>query len=149
MRLLCLDVGSKTIGLALSDEGGIIASPLRTLTRQAALRKDVMTVAAVMQETEARALVLGLPLDLDGNEGEASRRVRLLGDALALEVGCLVYYWDERFSTAAAERVLIEADLRRKKRKQVINHVAAALILQSFLESRVGKAASDGSGAHP
>lgn len=133
MRLLGLDVGSKTIGVAVSDETGLIASPLRTLQRRG-LRQDLQAVAAVMQELDAAGLVMGLPLDLRGREGESARRARSLGEALALELSCPVHYWDERFSTCEAERVLLEADLSRKRRKQVVNHVAAGLILQGFLD---------------
>jgi putative holliday junction resolvase len=140
MRLLGLDVGSKTIGLAVCDEDGVVATPVRTLSRQGG-KRDLEAVAAVMQELGAAALVLGLPLDLSGEEGEAARRVRDLGAALAAHLGCPVHYWDERFSTAAAERALLEGNVRRKQRKLVVNHVAATLILQSFLDSAAGRAA--------
>ena len=133
MRLLGLDVGTKTIGVAVSDEGAVVAMPLRTLSRSGGER-DVEAVAAVMRETGAGALVVGLPLELSGREGDAARRCRILGQVLAQKLDCEVHYWDERFSTTEAERLLISADVRRKKRKQVINHVAASLILQGFLD---------------
>ena len=133
MRLLGLDVGTKTIGVAVSDEGAVVAMPLRTLSRSGGER-DVEAVAAVMRETGAGALVVGLPLELSGREGDAARRCRILGQSLAEKLDCEVHYWDERFSTTEAERLLISADVRRKKRKQVINHVAASLILQGFLD---------------
>lgn len=120
--------------MAVSDEGGVVATPLRTLDRHGGTR-DLEALAAVFQETGADGLVLGLPLDLEGREGEAARRVRMLGEKLADHLGCPVRFWDERFSTVAAERALLEADMKRRKRKQVINHVAAALFLQSFLDS--------------
>jgi putative Holliday junction resolvase len=85
---------------------------------------------------EVSEMVLGLPLDLSGKEGDAARRVRDLGAKLTAYLQRPVHYWDERFSTAAAERSLIEGNMRRKQRKQVINHVAAALILQSYLDYR-------------
>jgi putative holliday junction resolvase len=113
---------------------------VRTLSRQGGQR-DLAAVAAVAQELGAGGLVLGLPLDLSGEEGEAARRVRDLGAALAAHLGCVVHYWDERFSTAAAERALLEGNVRRKQRKQLVNHVAATLILQSFLDSAAGRAA--------
>ncbi len=143
MRLLCLDLGRKTIGLALSDEGGVVATPLRTLARVGGQR-DLEAVAQAAREAGAGALVLGLPLELSGREGEAARRVRRFGDALGAQLACAVHYWDERFSTAHAERALLEGDLRRAKRKQVVNHVAAALILQSFLDAGASRASAEG-----
>jgi putative Holliday junction resolvase len=138
MRLLGLDVGSKTIGLAVCDEAQTVATPLRTLTRRGGTA-DLEAVGSVMTETGAEALVLGLPLDLSGDEGEAARRARSLGQALAGHLGCPVHYWDERFSTAEAERVLLQADVSRKKRRQVVNHLAATLILQGFLDRERAK----------
>ncbi len=87
-----------------------------------------------MAELEAEALVLGLPLSLEGLEGMAARRVRAFGSALGEHLGCAVYYQDERYSTVEAERVLIEADLSRRRRRQVVDHVAAALILQAYID---------------
>ncbi len=141
MRLLGLDIGTRTIGVAVSDEGGVVATPLRTLERHGG-RRDLEAVAAVVTETGAGGLLLGLPLALSGREGEAARRVRTLGAQLAQHLGCPVHYWDERFSTAAAERALLEGNLRRRARRQVVNHVAAALILQGYLDSLAARAAS-------
>lgn len=133
MRLLGLDVGTKTIGVAVSDDGGVVATPLRTLARSGG-KRDLEAVAALMGEMGAEALVIGLPLELSGREGDAALRSRTLGGKLAKALGCEVHYWDERFSTSEAERMLISADVKRRKRKQVINHVAASLILQGFLD---------------
>ena len=133
MRLLGLDVGTKTIGVAVSDDGGVVATPLRTLARSGGAR-DLEAVAALMNEMGAEALVVGLPLELSGREGDAALRSRTLGEKLARALDCEVHYWDERFSTSEAERLLISADVKRRKRKQVINHVAASLILQGFLD---------------
>ena len=141
MRLLGLDVGTRTIGLAVCDEDEVVATPLRTLRRHGGER-DLVAVAAVMNETEARGLVVGLPLTLEGSEGAAARRVRALGDALAARIGCPVHYHDERFSTVEAERVLLAADLSRRRRKQVVDHVAATLILQAHLDHRQARATS-------
>ena len=137
MRWLGLDVGEKTIGLAVSDEGEVVATPLRTLARHGG-KRDIEAVAAAVAETGAGGLLVGLPLDLEGNEGEAARRVRQLAEQLERQLGCPVRYWDERFSTAEAERVLLEANMRRRRRKQVIDHVAASIILQGFLDRRDG-----------
>lgn len=136
MRIVGLDLGSKTIGVAVSDEEGIIALPLRTLSRRGG-KADLNEVAKVLAETGSEMVVLGLPVQLDGKEGLAARRVRAFGTALAADGDrCTVEYWDERFSTTAAQRMLIEADLSRKKRKQVVDHVAASLILQGYLDAQ-------------
>jgi putative Holliday junction resolvase len=140
VRWLGLDVGTKTIGIAVSDAEGVIATPLRTLARHGGTR-DLETVAAVARETGAGGLVLGLPLDLAGKEGPSARRVRELGQGLAEHLDCPVRYWDERFSTAQAERALLEGDVKRERRKQLIDQIAAAVILQSFLDSAVGRGA--------
>ena len=140
MRLLGLDAGEKTIGVAVCDEEQLVATPLRTLPRHGG-RKDVEAVAAVLAETGAGALVMGLPLELSGREGDAARRARALGTKLAAGLDDVaVHYWDERFSTVEAERVLIEADMSRKKRKKVVNHLAACIILQGYLDRSAGSA---------
>ena len=134
MRLIGLDVGEKTIGVAVCDEEQLVATPLRTLPRQGG-KRDLQAVAGVLSECGAGAVVVGLPLELSGREGDAARRARALGavlDAGLSEVA--VYYWDERFSTVEAERVLLEADMSRKKRKKVVNHLAACIILQGYLD---------------
>ncbi len=135
MRLLGLDVGTKTIGVAVSDEGGVVATPLKTLSRHGG-KRDVAAVRALMDETGATALIVGLPLELSGREGDAARRSRILGRQLAEQLGCEVDYWDERFTTTEAERLLIAADVRRSKRKKVIDQMAACLILQGYLDSK-------------
>ena len=135
MRVLALDLGSKTIGCAVSDAEALIATPLRTLTRRGGTR-DREAVGDVVREVGAEMVVIGLPAELSGREGPAALRVRRFGDALSTELGMDVQYWDERFSTVAAERALLEADMSRKQRRQVVDHVAAALILQCFLDAR-------------
>lgn len=135
MRVLALDLGSKTIGCAVSDAESVIATPLRTLPRRGG-KADREAVAEVVQEVGAEALVLGLPTELSGREGPAALAARRFGEALSKALGIGVQYWDERFSTVAAERALLEADMSRKRRRQVVDHVAAALILQSFLDAQ-------------
>jgi putative holliday junction resolvase len=136
MRALGLDVGMKTIGVAVSDELGLAAHPVTTLARQGTVR-DVARLVAMAAEREARAVVVGLPLELSGEEGRRVRRVRVLIDALraALPPDIPIHEWDERFSTAAVERFLIEADVSRQRRKQVIDKQAAAYILQGWLDA--------------
>lgn len=121
--------------MAVSDEDEVVATPVRTLQRRGGAR-DVEAVVELARDLEAAALLLGLPLELDGGEGAAARRVRALGRQLEARVSCAVEYWDERFSTVAAERALLEADMSRRRRKQVIDKVAAAVILQAFLDAR-------------
>lgn len=128
-------MGQKTIGIAVSDELGIAAHPVDTLHRRGTAA-DVDRVCAVVAEYQAAAVVVGLPLELTGEAGPRARRVRVLIDALRerLGDGVPVHEWDERFSTVAVERVLIDADLSRKRRKQVIDKQAAAYILQGWLD---------------
>ncbi|HWN71966.1 MAG TPA: Holliday junction resolvase RuvX [Haliangium sp.] len=136
MRALGLDVGMKTIGVAVSDELGLAAHPVTTIARQGTAR-DVARVVALAAEREARAVVVGLPLELSGEEGRRARRVRVLIDALrqVLPPDVAIHEWDERFSTAAVERMLIAADVSRQRRKQVIDKQAAAYILQGWLDA--------------
>jgi putative Holliday junction resolvase len=134
MRVVGLDVGTRTIGVAVSDELGLAAHPRRTLARQGTAA-DVAQVRAVCAAEEATRVVVGLPLELSGRVGPRARRVMVLVDALAA-AGLEVETWDERFSTVAAERVLLDADLSRARRKQVIDAQAAVFILQGWLDAR-------------
>jgi putative Holliday junction resolvase len=129
-----LDVGSKTIGVAVSDELGLCAHAVRTLNRQGT-RGDVEQVRALCRSYETQHVVVGLPYDCEGNEGKRAARVRVLGDALAA-AGFHIDYQDESYSTVEAESVLLQADLGRSSRKQVIDRLAAAIILQAWLDSR-------------
>lgn len=134
MRVLGLDVGAKTIGVAVSDELGLCAHAVQTLARRGT-RADVATVVQRAAAYKTRLVVVGLPYDCEGNEGHRASRVRVLGDALA-QAGLEVAYQDESFSTVAAEEVLLAADLSRKRRKQVVDRLAAAVILQAWLDVR-------------
>tara|TARA_R110002096_G_scaffold143328_4_gene299301 strand:- start:95806 stop:96246 length:441 start_codon:yes stop_codon:yes gene_type:complete len=136
VRSLGLDVGTKTIGIALSDGLGIAAHPLLVLPRAGTV-KDVAAVEALVNEHEVIAIVVGLPLELSGKVGHRARRVQVLIQALAAHFGdgIPVHEWDERFSTAAVERVLIDADMSRAKRKKVVDKQAAAYILQGWLDA--------------
>lgn len=136
MRALGLDVGMKTIGVAVSDELGLAAHPVLTIAREGTVR-DVARLVAMAAEREVQAVVVGMPLELSGEEGRRARRVRVLIDALraALPAEIPIHEWDERFSTAAVERMLIQADVSRQRRKQVIDKQAAAYILQGWLDA--------------
>ena len=135
-RLLGLDVGAKTVGLALSDRGLTVASPLETLKRG----KLIDDVAALDELCQARAvggLVIGLPINMDGSEGPRCQSVRQFAANLAERgLDLAVAFWDERLSTAAVERLLItEADMTRKRRSEVVDKMAAAYILQGALDA--------------
>jgi putative Holliday junction resolvase len=132
-----LDVGSKTIGVAISDELGIAANPVATLSRRGTAN-DAAQVASLAEAREVGDVVVGWPLDLSGRVGLRARRVQVFIDALraALPAEVGLHRWDERFSTVAAERVLLEADLSRARRRQVVDRQAAAFILQGWLDAR-------------
>jgi putative holliday junction resolvase len=136
MRALGLDVGSKTIGVALTDEAGIAAHPLRVLAR-AGTTVDVSTIQTLVAEHDISDLVVGMPYELSGKVGHRARRVQQLITALQSALPNVKFHeQDERFTTAEAERVLLEADLSRAKRKGVIDQQAAALILQAWLDAQ-------------
>jgi putative Holliday junction resolvase len=135
VRALGLDVGSKTIGVALTDEANIAAHPLTVLER-AGNSGDSARIAALVAEHGVTDLVVGMPYELSGRIGHRARRVRELIAALRATLGDAVAYHeqDERFTTAEAERVLLAADVSRARRRQVIDQQAAALILQAWLD---------------
>jgi putative Holliday junction resolvase len=137
MRVLGLDVGSKTIGVAVSDELGLAAHPRQVLARKGTA-PDVAAVIALVEAENAVRVVVGLPLELSGELGHRGKRVMLFVDALTAKLGdkIPVETWDERFSTVGAERALLDADLSRARRKQVIDKQAAAFILQGWLDAQ-------------
>jgi len=132
-RVLGLDVGTKTIGLALSDTRRIVATPLRTIRRM----RFKADAAEVLREVDAHgvgALAIGLPIALDGSESPRSQSVRQFARNLLETRDLPVVFWDERLSTAAVERSMIEADLTRRRRSEIIDRTAAAYILQGLLD---------------
>ena len=135
MRALGLDVGSKTIGVAVSDELGLCAHGLTTLRRQG-MKRDVAAVLGIVQERAVDILVVGLPYDLEGKVGHRAERVLAFVAELRTAHAPPIETWDERFSTVEAERVLLEANLSRRRRKAVIDRAAAAVILQGWLDHR-------------
>jgi len=135
MRVLGLDVGSKTIGVAVSDELGLYAHPVTTLRRRGT-RLDAQAVLLMAKEREVSLIVVGVPYDAEGNVGPRAERVLAFVEALRAAGAPPVETFDESYSTVEAERVLLEADLSRKRRKQVIDRAAAAVILQRWLDSR-------------
>jgi putative Holliday junction resolvase len=135
MRYLGLDVGDVRIGVALSDETATIAGGLPTLERVGP-KKDLKAIARLVRDNGADEIVVGLPRKLDGEVGVQGQKVLAFMDALREAVPVPVVAWDERFTTAIAQQALIEADVRRKDRKQAVDKVAAILILQNYLDYR-------------
>ena len=136
-RLLGLDLGAKTIGVAISDSGLKVASPLETL-RRGKFTHDAAAVARLCDARGVGGLVLGLPVNMDGSEGPRCQSTRQFAANLAEVAGLAlpVAFWDERLSTAAVERLLIEeADMSRRRRAQVVDKMAAAYILQGALDA--------------
>jgi putative Holliday junction resolvase len=133
VRLMGLDVGSKTLGVALSDATRSIASALVTL-RRSRLSDDLRQLIELAARHGVGGFVVGLPLNLDGSSGPRVQATRAFVRSLAKATPLPIAYWDERLSTVAAERALLEADLSRKRRAEVIDKVAAALILQGALD---------------
>lgn len=133
-RILALDHGTKRIGVALSDEFGWTAQPLETFERRT-LERDIAHIQDLVRTHEVNRVLLGLPLRLSGEEGPAVRAVRDFVERLAEALPVPVVTWDERLTTKAAEELLIAADVSRKKRKGAVDRVAAAILLQSYLEA--------------
>ena len=135
MRTLGLDVGTKTIGVAVSDALGLTAQTVTTV-RRTRLKEDLAALAQLVREYEAQGFVVGLPLNMDGSEGPRAEATRRFVEALTQALGLPVELWDERLSTVAAQRTLLEADLSRAKRREVIDQMAAQFILQGWLDAR-------------
>lgn len=135
-RKIALDVGDVRIGVAVSDLLGITANPRETYVRKKGdTNADIAYFCEYAKREEADAFVLGLPKNMDGTEGDRAVVTRQFGDMLEEASGLPVLYQDERLTTVSAERMLIDADVRREKRKKVIDKVAATIILQSYLDS--------------
>ena len=136
MRILGLDIGSKTIGVAVSDELCLIAQGVTTLKRKG-LDHDISELRKLIEEREVTKIVIGLPKNMNNTLGPSAEMVLSFIEELNKHSAIPVITWDERLSTVAAEKILLEADLSRKKRKRVIDKVAAMLILQGYLDSQV------------
>lgn len=133
-RLLGLDVGTKTVGLALSDLSRTVATPFETI-RRGKFAADAEALLAIIDKHEVGGLVLGLPLEMDGREGPRCQSVRQFGANLLALRDLPLAFWDERLSTAAVTRTLLDADASRKRRGEVVDKMAAAYILQGFLDA--------------
>ena len=133
-RLLGLDLGTKTIGLALSDSSRQIATPMQTI-RRISFRKDVAKLEEILSEHLIAGFVLGLPINMNGTEGPRCQSTRDFARNLIIHLSVPILLWDERLSTSAADHVLLAADMSRQKRAAVVDKIAAALILQAALDA--------------
>ncbi|AIS52334.1 putative holliday junction resolvase [Thermoanaerobacter kivui] len=136
MRVMALDVGDKTIGVAISDPLGTIAQGLTTIKRNSN-QKDLERIKEIVNQYKVEIIIVGLPKNMDGSIGPQGQKVLKFADFLKENFEIPVMLWDERLTTVEAERVLIEkANVSRKKRKKVIDKLAAVLILQGYLDSK-------------
>ena len=133
-RVIALDVGSKTIGLATGSILTHLAKPLMTIKR-VSVKKDVLRLSMICQQQQIDGIVVGLPLMLDGSEGRSARLARQVGDALGEKLAIEVQYYDERFSSVSAEEKLKEMGKSYRRRRKEIDQVAAAVILTQWFES--------------
>jgi putative Holliday junction resolvase len=134
-RSFGLDVGTRTVGVAVSDGLGLTAQPVTTI-RRSSLRADLTELRRLAEHHEVDHAVVGLPLNMDGSEGPSAVEARKFGEAVARTLGIPVEFWDERLTTVAANRALLEADVSRARRRAVVDQVAAALILQGWMDAR-------------
>ncbi len=133
MRMMALDFGSKTIGVAVSDELGMTAQGLKTIKRKT-MKEDLAELRRIIDQYGIERIVIGLPKNMNGTLGEQAERVIHWVDRIKDEIPVPIETWDERFSTVEASRRLLEADVSRKKRKRVIDKLAAVIILQGYLQ---------------
>jgi putative Holliday junction resolvase len=147
VRALGIDLGSKRIGIAVSDTSGTIASALTTVHRSSSRRHDHAEIARLVRDEEADVVVVGLPLSLDGTSGPAARSAETEARQLASVVGVPVEMYDERFTTVTAERGMLEAGLDARQRRKVVDKVAAAVMLQAWLDHRRSTWSSTARGA--
>lgn len=136
MRIMGLDYGDKTVGVAISDELLLTAQPLETIQRErpAKLRKTFARIDTLIEEYQVDRIVLGLPKKMDNQEGERCERTREFGEMLAKRTGLEIIYQDERLTTKEADAVLDEGGVRKENRKEYIDKLAASLILQGYLD---------------
>ena len=137
MRIMGLDYGSKTVGVAMSDPLGITAQAVETIWRkdENKLRKTCARIEELISEYEVERIVLGLPKHMNNDLGERAQKALAFGEMVKLRTGLEVVMWDERLTTVEAERTLIENNVRRENRKQYIDKIAAVFILQGYLDS--------------
>ena len=138
MKILGLDLGSKTIGVAVSDDLALTAQVLTSIQRTIK-KKDLAVIVGLAKEHQVEEIVVGLPINMDGTKGDSAQKAEAFMEELRQNFSIKITPWDERLSTVAAERILLEGDLSRKKRRKVIDRLSAAIILQGYLDSRPRK----------
>lgn len=146
-RVLAIDLGTRRIGVALSDPTGTVAVPLSTIVHRER-RKDLAEVAALARAHGVGRIVVGWPRNMDGTSGPAAKQAEAFAEALRRIADLPVDLWDERLSTAEAERMLRDASVRRDRRRAVRDQIAAALILQAYLAARRWQPSPEGAGQH-
>lgn len=132
-RLMSLDIGDVRIGVAMSDLMRILAEPFETYTRTKDLDNDLQYFAKLAKDKQVKKIIIGLPINMDGTHGERTEIVKEFGDNLLKYTDCEIVYQDERLSTYEAEQILLEANMSRENRKKVIDKIAAAIILRSYM----------------
>ena len=135
-RIMGLDIGDKTIGVAVSDLMGMTAQGIKTIKRTSK-KNDIEEIKQIIKEKQVNLIVSGLPKNMNGTVGPQGEKVQKLCELIKEETGLEIEFWDERLTTVAAEKTLITADISRKKRKNVIDMMAAVLILQGYLDFKV------------
>ena len=140
-RLMGLDFGSKTVGVALSDPTGLIASPLEIIEREREdkLRKTFSRIEELIEEYKVTKIVLGLPLNMDSSEGERVKKTQEFKEALERRTGLEIVFWDERLSTVEAHEIMTEAGVKGIDRKKFVDKIAASIILQGYMDSQKEK----------
>lgn len=133
MRILGLDVGQKTVGVAISDPLGFTAQGITTI-RRTKKTQDILEVKKICDEYSVEKIVIGLPKNMDGSIGFAGEKIKEFSEALKEVIDLEIIFWDERLTTVAAHRAMLEADLSRSKRKKIVDKVAATYILQGYLD---------------
>ena len=134
MRYMGLDVGDKTIGVAMSDEIGLTANPVTVISRTGSLKREIGEIRRMVEENGIGRIVVGMPFMLDGSVGIQAEKVQAFVEHLRRRITVPVVTWDERLTTAEVERILIASDQSREKRKKVIDKMAAAVILRSYMD---------------
>lgn len=142
MRIMGLDFGSKTVGVAVSDPLFITAQGLEIIRRKEEnkLRRTLARIEELIVEYEVSEIVLGLPKNMNATEGERVEKTKEFADKLSRRTGLPVFFWDERLTTVAADRTMMEAGVRRENRREYVDKIAAVLILQGYLEERSHRA---------
>ncbi|MBS3970618.1 MAG: Holliday junction resolvase RuvX [Clostridia bacterium] len=133
-RTAGLDVGERTIGIAVSDLLGITAQGLDTI-RRSQMEMDLQHIINILKDYDVNLVVIGLPKNMNNTLGPSADKARMFGNELSKRTGIEVKYWDERLTTVSAQRTLLEGDVSRKKRKQVVDKIAAVMILQNYMDS--------------